>query len=108
MIGGILLAQKPDLLQPEDGVGVDVKPLMISEKLMKGKRVMDVPLNLQDAPEPEPTLAPESEAAAILIKKPVPPVVTAETAATGPSDADHFMDVEEGYDEDPTVKGARD
>ncbi|GAA0186333.1 hypothetical protein LIER_33621 [Lithospermum erythrorhizon] len=68
MICDILLAQKPDLLQPEDGVGIDVTPLMISEKLMKGKRVMDVPLNPQDAPEPEPTLAPASEAAAILIK----------------------------------------
>ncbi|GAA0183159.1 hypothetical protein LIER_42350 [Lithospermum erythrorhizon] len=31
MICGILLAQKPNSLQPEDGVGVDVKPLMISE-----------------------------------------------------------------------------
>ncbi|GAA0165573.1 hypothetical protein LIER_40008 [Lithospermum erythrorhizon] len=68
MICGILLAWKPDLLQLEDGVGVHVKPLMISEKLMKGKRVMDVPLNPQDAPEPEPILAPESEAATILIK----------------------------------------
>ncbi|GAA0168398.1 hypothetical protein LIER_23124 [Lithospermum erythrorhizon] len=41
---------------------------MISEKLMKRKRVMGMPLNSQDAPELEPTLASVSEAAAILIQ----------------------------------------
>ncbi|GAA0183158.1 hypothetical protein LIER_42349 [Lithospermum erythrorhizon] len=75
---------------------------------------MDVPLNPQDAPEPEPTLAHEGKIRAL--KKPVPPVVTAEkttaglsttaTSGVGSSDADYFMDAEENNDEDSTVEGA--
>ncbi|GAA0175730.1 hypothetical protein LIER_28848 [Lithospermum erythrorhizon] len=61
------MQQQPDLIQPEDGVGVDVKSLMISDKLMKGNRVINVPLNPSDVPEQEVVQAPTSKAATLLI-----------------------------------------
>ncbi|GAA0164155.1 hypothetical protein LIER_19860 [Lithospermum erythrorhizon] len=103
MIYGILLAQKPDLLQPEHGVGVDVfeeKQQRLKEEIQsKEARIIELEGKIR------------------ALKIPVPLVVTTEQTAAGPSviatsgrgsfDADHFMDVEEGVDEDHAVEGAQ-
>ncbi|GAA0155830.1 hypothetical protein LIER_38160 [Lithospermum erythrorhizon] len=38
----ILFHQHPEILKPGDGLGEDVKPLTITDKLISGKRVVDV------------------------------------------------------------------
>ncbi|GAA0147223.1 hypothetical protein LIER_06976 [Lithospermum erythrorhizon] len=46
-----LTGKHPTVLKKEDGLGEDVKPLTISDKLMKGKHVIDVEFNVADQPE---------------------------------------------------------
>ncbi|GAA0138678.1 hypothetical protein LIER_00377 [Lithospermum erythrorhizon] len=47
----------------EDEIGEDAKPLTISDKLIKGKHVIDVEVNVADQSEP----VPEGEAAGLLL-----------------------------------------
>ncbi|GAA0140410.1 hypothetical protein LIER_01765 [Lithospermum erythrorhizon] len=60
----LLITRHPTVLKQEDGFGEDAKPLTISDKLIKGKHVLDVEFNEADQPE----LIPEGDAAVMLLK----------------------------------------
>ncbi|GAA0140970.1 hypothetical protein LIER_02219 [Lithospermum erythrorhizon] len=64
LICSLLITQHPNILRKEDGLGEDAKPLTISDKLMKGKHVIDVEFNATDQPES----IPEEEAASMLLR----------------------------------------
>ncbi|GAA0149462.1 hypothetical protein LIER_08624 [Lithospermum erythrorhizon] len=64
LICSLLITQHPTVLKKEDGLREDTKSLIISDKLMKGKHVLNVEFNEADQPEP----IPEGEAASILLK----------------------------------------
>ncbi|GAA0151492.1 hypothetical protein LIER_10201 [Lithospermum erythrorhizon] len=82
----------------EDGLGENAKPLTISDKLMKGKDVIDVEFNAVDQPEPVPEIeAAELKAKIDALKSRVPPAVNASamnpepvatTSANPPVDAE--------------------
>ncbi|GAA0158009.1 hypothetical protein LIER_38569 [Lithospermum erythrorhizon] len=110
---GIYNTEKPNPIQPEDGGGLDVKPLTISEKLMKGKgRTTEI----EGGDSVKRVRIAELEGKIQALKKPVTPVVSTEKPDVGPSvvatsdggssEADHFINVEEGVNEDPTIEGA--
>ncbi|GAA0165818.1 hypothetical protein LIER_40063 [Lithospermum erythrorhizon] len=64
LICSLLITQHPTVLMKEDGIGKDAKPLTISDKLMKGKHVIDVEVNAPDQSEP----VPGGEVAGLLLK----------------------------------------
>ncbi|GAA0149080.1 transmembrane signal receptor [Lithospermum erythrorhizon] len=64
LICSLLITQHLHVLKKGDDLGEDDNSLTISEKLMKGKHVIDVEFNADDQTEP----VPEGEAAEILIK----------------------------------------
>ncbi|GAA0174989.1 hypothetical protein LIER_28256 [Lithospermum erythrorhizon] len=64
LICSLLITQHPTVLKKEDGIGEDAKPLTISDKLMKGKHVLDVEFNATDQSKP----IPEGEATGMLLK----------------------------------------
>ncbi|GAA0141043.1 hypothetical protein LIER_02279 [Lithospermum erythrorhizon] len=64
LIYSLLITQHPDVLRKEDGTGEDAKSLTISDKLMKGKHVVDVNVSASESSEP----VPEGNAAALLLK----------------------------------------
>ncbi|GAA0160571.1 hypothetical protein LIER_39061 [Lithospermum erythrorhizon] len=64
LICSFLINQHLTMLKTEDDFWEDAKSLTIVDKLMKGKDVVDVKLNVAD----ETKVVPEGEAAAILIK----------------------------------------
>ncbi|GAA0172277.1 hypothetical protein LIER_26130 [Lithospermum erythrorhizon] len=60
----LLITQHLNVLKKEDELGEDAKPLTISDKLMKGKHVLDVEFNEANQTEPKP----EGEVAGMLFK----------------------------------------
>ncbi|GAA0186120.1 hypothetical protein LIER_33408 [Lithospermum erythrorhizon] len=60
----LLIKQHPDVLRKEDGTGEDAKSLTISDKLMKGKHVVDFDVSASESSEP----VPEGNAAKLLLK----------------------------------------
>ncbi|GAA0141551.1 hypothetical protein LIER_02671 [Lithospermum erythrorhizon] len=50
LICSMPITQHPTVLKKEDGLGEDAKPLIISDKLMKWKHVLDVQFNEADQP----------------------------------------------------------
>ena len=64
LICSIVLSQHPDLLKPEDGHGEEMKELLITAKLMTGKRVVDIEV----PPSAKTAGLPKGEVAAELIK----------------------------------------
>ncbi|GAA0153005.1 hypothetical protein LIER_37606 [Lithospermum erythrorhizon] len=70
----ILIHQHPEILKAGDGSGEDAKPLTITDKLISGKRIVDVEIKGAE----KPTAAPEGEAVAPVdqaLKVTVPPIV---------------------------------
>ncbi|GAA0173242.1 hypothetical protein LIER_26899 [Lithospermum erythrorhizon] len=62
LICSLLIIQHRTVLRKEHGIGEDAKPLTISDKLMKGKHVIDMELNAAYQTEPVP------EGEAVLLK----------------------------------------
>ncbi|GAA0155666.1 hypothetical protein LIER_13348 [Lithospermum erythrorhizon] len=60
----LLTTQHPDVLRKEDDIGEDAKSLTISDKLMKGKHVVDIDVSASESTDP----VPEGNAAELLIK----------------------------------------
>ncbi|GAA0156051.1 hypothetical protein LIER_13634 [Lithospermum erythrorhizon] len=60
----MLITQHPTILKKEDGLGEDAKSLTMSDKLMKGKHVIDVKLN----PANQTKVVTEGEVVDMLIK----------------------------------------
>ncbi|GAA0174822.1 hypothetical protein LIER_28132 [Lithospermum erythrorhizon] len=56
LIYSLLITQHPTVLKKEDGLVEDAKSLTISDKLIKGKHVIDVEFNALDQSEPVPEL----------------------------------------------------
>ncbi|GAA0184962.1 hypothetical protein LIER_32250 [Lithospermum erythrorhizon] len=64
LICSVLIRQHHEILKAGDGSGEDAKPLTITDKLISGKRVVDVEIKRAE----KPAATPKGEPAALLIK----------------------------------------